>query len=114
MPRAFALAVPAALAALVFATAPAAAPTRPPVIKLSTRAFGNVLASRSRLPLYYWNVEKKAGGAIRCTGSGAKAWPAPVLRQGRRVPMCIARTRGRFGARPRADGRPQLAFRGPA
>jgi predicted lipoprotein with Yx(FWY)xxD motif len=112
MRRAFVLAVPAALAALLFATAPAAAPPRPPVIKLSTKAFGNVLASRSRLPLYYWNVEKKAGGKIRCTGSCAKAWPPLVLRKGARVPTRIAGIRGRFGAVRRPDGRRQLTFRG--
>ena len=112
MARAFALAVPTTLAALVFATAPAAAPPRPPVIKLSTKAFGNVLASRSRLPLYYWNVEKKAGGKIRCTGSCAKAWPPLVLRKGTLVPARVAGIRGRFGAVRRPDGRRQLTFRG--
>jgi len=112
MRRAFVLAVPAALAALLFATAPAAAPPRPPVVKLSTKAFGNVLASRSRLPLYYWNVEKKAGGKIRCTGSCTKAWPPLVLRQGARVPTRIAGIRGRFGTVRRHDGRRQLTFRG--
>jgi hypothetical protein len=30
--------------------------------------FGSVLARADRRALYYWQVEKKAGGKVRCTG----------------------------------------------
>ena len=101
----------ASLAALVLATAPmAAAP--PPVVKLSTKQFGNVLANRARLPLYYWTVEKRVGGKIRCTGSCAKAWPPLLVRKGAVVPTRIAGIRGRFGTIRRPNGSRQLTFRG--
>jgi len=101
----------AAVAALVLATAPtAAAPA--PVTKLSTKQFGNVLARRDKLPLYYWTVEKRAGGKIRCIGSCAKAWPPLVVPKGARVPARLAGIRGRFGVVRRPDGRRQLTFRG--
>src|SRR2546421_4438522 len=101
----------AAAAALVLATAPMAA-ALPPVVKLSTKQFGNVLANRARLPLYYWTVEKRAGGKIRCTGSCAKAWPPLLVRKGTVVPTRLAGIRGRFGTIRRPDGRRQLTFRG--
>src|SRR5947208_2797230 len=103
--------VSAAVVVLVLAAAPLAAPP-PPVVKLSTKQFGNVLATRGKLPLYYWTVEKRAGGKIRCTGSCAKAWPPLLLRKGARVQTRIAGIRGRFGVIRRPDGRRQLTFRG--
>ena len=101
----------AALAALVLAAAPmAAAP--PPVVKLSTKRFGEVLARRDKLPLYYWTVEKRAGGKIRCAGACAKAWPPLLVPKGARVTAKIAGIRGRFGTIRRPGGRRQLTFRG--
>jgi predicted lipoprotein with Yx(FWY)xxD motif len=46
-----------------------------PAIEIKTDNLGKVLSTPSRLGLYYWDVEKKAGGKIRCTGRCAIAWP---------------------------------------
>ena len=35
-----------------------------------------VIATPKMLGIYYWDVEKKAGGKIRCKGACLKAWPA--------------------------------------
>ena len=80
----------AALAVCVLAPAVAsgATPTGPqtvtgtkPAIVLKTGNLGRVLATPGRYGIYYWNVEKKAGGKIRCTGQCAVAWP-PVYVKG--------------------------------
>ncbi len=44
----------------------------------TTSNVGRVIATRAKLGLYYWDVEKKAGGEIRCTGNCATVWP-PVF-----------------------------------
>ena len=67
--------VPIALIALL--SAPAAmslADTnpKPPAVKVTNRSFGDILQSKNKLPLYYWSVEKRAGGKIRCTGACAR------------------------------------------
>ena len=49
--------------------------TKPAVVIKTRDNLGEVLATPSRFGLYYWNVEKKAGGKIRCTGKCAVAWP---------------------------------------
>ena len=36
---------------------------------------GTVIATPMKLGIYYWDVEKKAGGKIKCTGSCLKQWP---------------------------------------
>jgi len=36
---------------------------------------GTVIATPMKLGIYYWDVEKKAGGKIRCTGACLKQWP---------------------------------------
>jgi predicted lipoprotein with Yx(FWY)xxD motif len=46
-----------------------------PAIVIKTGNLGRVLATPSRFGIYYWSVEKKAGGKIRCTGACAVAWP---------------------------------------
>src|SRR6478609_7792925 len=52
-----------------------------PAIVLKTGNLGKVLATPARFGIYYWTVEKKAGGKIRCTGQCAVAWP-PVYVKG--------------------------------
>jgi predicted lipoprotein with Yx(FWY)xxD motif len=103
----------AAAAALVLA--PLAAPSsaakpRPPAVKVKNRTFGYILQSRNRLPLYYWNREKRAGGRIRCTGACARAWPPLYVKKGVVVPRRIAGFRGTFGTIVRPNGRRQLTY----
>ncbi|MCY7303325.1 MAG: hypothetical protein LH654_09895 [Thermoleophilia bacterium] len=52
-----------------------------PAIEMKTGNLGNVIATPGRYGVYYWNVEKKAGGKIRCTGQCAVVWP-PVYVKG--------------------------------
>jgi predicted lipoprotein with Yx(FWY)xxD motif len=75
-------------AALVPTVASAAALTGPqtvagtkPAIVIRTGNLGRVLATPTRFGIYYWSVEKKASGKIRCTGQCAVAWP-PVYVKG--------------------------------
>src|SRR5215213_6257552 len=103
-------AVAVAIALAVAAAAIAALP-RYPAIKMKTRAFGAVLASSNRQALYYWSREKP-GGAIRCTGACAKAWPPLYVPNGMRVSMAMAGLSGRFGVVRRPDGRRQLTRNG--
>ena len=46
-----------------------------PAIEIGTGNLGKVIATPAKLGIYYWNVEKSAGGKIKCTGSCATAWP---------------------------------------
>jgi predicted lipoprotein with Yx(FWY)xxD motif len=76
------VAVAAVVAALVPAIASALAVTGPqtvagtkPAIVIRTGNLGKVLATPSRFGIYYWSVERRAGGKIRCTGQCAVAWP---------------------------------------
>jgi predicted lipoprotein with Yx(FWY)xxD motif len=63
------------IAAAQSATGPqTVAGTRPAVV-IKTGNLGKVLATPSKFGLYYWNVEKKAGGKIKCTGQCAVVWP---------------------------------------
>ena len=100
------------LAALVLAGAAAATATRPPVVKYRDDVFGPILATPKKQALYTWNVEKRAGGKIRCTGVCAKAWPPLVVRSRAAVPRRVAGIRGAFGVVRRPDGRLQVTFRG--
>jgi predicted lipoprotein with Yx(FWY)xxD motif len=99
-----AFAVPAAVAA---PAAPAA-----PVTKLRASGFGYVLARRDRQALYYWQVEKRAGGKIRCVGACAKAWPPLLVRSAAAVPKRVAGIRGTFGVIRRPSGRLQVTHNG--
>jgi len=96
---------------LTLAAAGLAALPKYPVAKLKTRSFGTVLASSNRQALYYWTREKP-GGAIRCTGACAKAWPPLYVPTGVMVKSTIAGFSGRFGVVRRADGRRQLTHNG--
>ena len=82
----------------------------PPAIKYHDAHFGSVLATPKKQALYYWKVEKRAGGKIRCTGSCARLWP-PLYAKGA-VPRHVAGIKGTFGAIRRPDGRRQVTFDG--
>lgn len=64
------------LAATVLAIlVPAAAAGMKPVIEMKTANLGTVIATDKKLGIYTWDVERKAKGAIRCTGNCARQWP---------------------------------------
>jgi predicted lipoprotein with Yx(FWY)xxD motif len=99
------LSVPAAMSGL------RANPT-PPAVKVKNPSFGDILQSKNRLPLYYWKVEKRAGGKIRCTGRCARVWPPLVVKSRTAVPATMRGIEGSFGVIKRPDGRLQVTFRG--
>ena len=48
-----------------------------PAIEMKSNLPGKkVIATPKRLGIYYWNVEKRAGGKIRCKGACLVEWPA--------------------------------------
>lgn len=83
-----------------------------PVIKYRDDQFGPILATQKKKALYYWNVEKRAGGKIRCTGACARAWPPLIVKSRSAVPRRIAGIPGRFGVVRRPSGRLQVTHRG--
>jgi predicted lipoprotein with Yx(FWY)xxD motif len=85
---------------------------KPPAVKVKNPSFGNILQSKNNLPLYYWSVEKRAGGKIRCTGACARVWPPLVVKSRTAVPPTMRGVKGKFGVVKRADGRLQVTFRG--
>jgi predicted lipoprotein with Yx(FWY)xxD motif len=102
-----------ALAALAFApSAMTESAARAPVIKYKDDRFGPILTTRSKKALYYWNVEKRAGGKIRCKGACARAWPPLIVRRASAVPRRIAGIPGLFSVIRRPDGRLQVKHRG--
>jgi predicted lipoprotein with Yx(FWY)xxD motif len=103
-----ALAVAAAAALLIAPAAMTEATGRAPVIKYKDDQFGAILATRGKKALYYWNVEKRAGGKVRCTGACAKAWPPLIVRTRASVPRRIAGISGTFGVIRRPGGRLQV------
>lgn len=80
----------------------------PPAIKYQDPHYGPVLTTPKKQALYYWNVEKRAGGKIRCTGSCAKLWP-PLYAKGA-VAKHVPGIKGTFGTIRRPDGRRQVTF----
>jgi predicted lipoprotein with Yx(FWY)xxD motif len=90
----------------------AGANPKPPAVKVKNSSFGNILQSKNKLPLYYWNVEKRAGGKIRCTGECARVWPPLVVKSRAAIQPTMRGVKGRFGVVRRADGRLQVTFRG--
>jgi predicted lipoprotein with Yx(FWY)xxD motif len=100
------------LAATPFATALQAATPKPPAVKVKNRTFGSILQSTNRLPLYYWQVERRAGGKIRCTGQCSRVWPPLVVKSRSAVSATLPGVKGRFGVIRRPDGRLQVTFRG--
>ncbi len=107
-----ALAVACAVAAAPQAGSVGAANPRPPAVKVKNARFGYILQSSNKLPLYYWNREKRAGGKIRCTGECARVWPPLVLARGQSVPRRVSGIKGRFGVVRRPDGRRQVTHNG--
>lgn len=107
----------AATAVIALLAAPAAMSVsgtnpKPPAVKVRNATFGDILQSKNKLPLYYWSVEKRAGGKIRCTGECARVWPPLVVGSRAAVPPRMRGVKGRFGVVKRADGRLQVTFRG--
>lgn len=101
------------LAALALApSAMTESAARPPVIKYQDDQFGPILTTRSKQPLYFWTVEKRAGGKIRCKGTCAKLWPPLIVRNRASVPKRIAGIPGRFGVIRRPSGKLQVTHRG--
>jgi predicted lipoprotein with Yx(FWY)xxD motif len=101
----------ATAAALVVASAPMAA-AGAPVIRYKDDQFGAILATPKKQALYYWNVEKRAGGKIRCTGSCAKLWPPLIVKTRSAVPKRIAGIKGTFGVIKRPSGKLQVTHNG--
>lgn len=99
-----------AVAAVLFAGVAGAA-VRAPAIRYHDDAFGPILATHAKKALYTWNVEKRAGGKIRCTGACAAAWP-PLLAKGSAVPKRVAGIKGKFGTIRRPNGKRQVTFNG--
>jgi predicted lipoprotein with Yx(FWY)xxD motif len=103
----------AALGVLLTAgLAQAAGEARKPAIRYVDDRFGAILATPKKQALYYWSVEKRAGGNIRCTGSCAKAWPPLIIRSKTSVPRKVAGITGTFTTIRRPDGRLQLKHNG--
>jgi predicted lipoprotein with Yx(FWY)xxD motif len=107
-----ALVAAVAAALLVAPAAMTEGAVRAPVIKYRDDQFGAILATRAKKALYYWNVEKRAGGKIRCTRACARAWPPLIVRTRSAVPRTITGIPGRFGVIRRPDGRLQVTHRG--
>ena len=83
-----------------------------PVIKYKDDQFGPILATQKKKALYYWNVEKRAGGKLRCFGACAKAWPPLIVKSRTAVPKRIAGIKGVFGVVKRPNGRLQVTHNG--
>jgi predicted lipoprotein with Yx(FWY)xxD motif len=98
------------IVALVVSVGTAAAAERPPAIRYVDDQFGAILATPKKQALYYWQVEKRAGGKIRCTGPCAKLWPP--LYTTAAVPRHVKGIAGTFGTIKRPDGRKQVTYNG--
>jgi len=57
-----------------------AAMVRPAIEMKSNLSGKKVIATTKRLGIYYWDVEKKAGGKIRCKGACLVQWPAVYVK----------------------------------
>lgn len=101
----------AATAALVVAAAPMAA-GGVPVIRYKDDQFGAILATPKKQALYFWNVEKRAGGKIRCTGACARLWPPLIVKSRSSVPRRLAGIKGTFGVVKRPNGKLQVTHNG--
>jgi predicted lipoprotein with Yx(FWY)xxD motif len=96
--------------ALVVSVGTAAAAGRAPAIRYVDDQFGAILATPKKQALYYWQVEKRVGGKIRCTGSCAKLWPPLYAKAA--VPRHVKGIAGTFGTITRSDGRKQVTYNG--
>ena len=98
-------------AALCVASAPMAAGSAP-VIRYKDDQFGAILATPKKQALYFWRVEKRAGGKIRCTGACARLWPPLIVKTRNAVPKRIAGIKGTFGVIRRPNGKLQVTHNG--
>jgi predicted lipoprotein with Yx(FWY)xxD motif len=83
-----------------------------PVVKYKDDRFGAILATPKQQALYYWNVEKRAGGKVRCTGSCARLWPPLLVKSRVSVTKRLAGISGTFGVVRRPNGRLQVTHNG--
>ncbi len=81
---------------------------KPPLSSFADPTFGKVLSRTDKQVLYYWQVERKAGGKVRCVRACAKAWPPLVVKSAKQVPRRIAGLSGVFSTVRRPDGRLQV------
>ena len=92
-----ALLLATAVAAIVAVSGAIAAPASSMKPAIETKSnIGKVIATPMKLGIYYWDVEKKAGGKIRCTGTCLKQWP-PVYVTGT-VPKHVNGVMATFGS----------------
>jgi len=84
------------------------ATAKAPVSSFVDPTFGKVLSRTDKQVLYYWQVEKKAGGKIRCVGECAKAWPPLIVKSAAAVPKKIAGLSGTFSTIRRPSGKLQV------
>jgi predicted lipoprotein with Yx(FWY)xxD motif len=111
--RRFLVALTVVLAAGSFAVAASGhSEARAPVIRYVDDRFGAILATPRKQALYYWRVEKRANGRIRCTRGCARAWPPLIVSRASAVPRRIPGIRGVFGTVRRPDGRIQVKYNG--
>ena len=101
----------ASLVVLVVAGLAQGASSKPAIRYVDDR-FGAILTTPKKQALYYWTVEKQAGGKIRCTGACARAWPPLIVRSKAAVPRKIAGISGTFSTIRRPDGRLQVKHNG--
>ena len=101
----------AGVSTLVLSAAPMAAGNAP-VIRYKDDQFGAILATPKKQALYFWNVEKHAGGTIRCTGACARLWPPLIVKTRSAVPKRFAGIKGTFGVVRRPSGKLQLTRNG--
>jgi len=99
-----------ALVALGVASGSTARSEAAPVKRLKAAGFGWVLARADLQALYYWQVEKKAGGKVRCTGTCAALWPPLIVRSRTSVPAHVAGIKGTFGVIRRLGGKLQVTY----
>lgn len=85
---------------------------KPPVSTFSDATFGRVLSRRDKQVLYYWTVEKQAGGKVKCVGSCAVSWPPLIVKSRAAVPRRVVGISGTFGTVRRPDGRFQATRNG--
>ena len=96
------------LPAAVLSAGNATMAVKPPVSTFASSSFGKVLSRRDKQVLYYWSVEKKAGGKVRCVGACARAWPPLIVKSAAAVPRKVAGISGVFGTVRRPDGKLQV------
>ena len=92
----------------VLSAASRAEAVKAPVSTFVSPSFGKVLSQTNKQVLYYWSVEKKVGGKVRCVGTCAKAWPPLIVKSPAAVPRKVAGISGVFGTVRRPDGKLQV------